>query len=189
MFPSAIGKIFITFLLALFVAGESFSQEIPSQYQKTALEYGVPANVLYSIALNESGLALKSKSRRQKKVRPWPWTLNVAGMPRRYPSRKAAYQAIRYYLARGITLIDIGLMQVNWHYHKDKLIDPWTALDPVFNLKVGAAILKAEYRKTKDWVTAIGRYHSPGQKAHQKSRAKHYAGRVMKRLKRLHHKS
>jgi len=177
----------LVLILALAVQGEAFSQDIPSQYWKTAMEYGVPADVLYSIALNESGLTLKS--RRSKKVRLWPWTLNVAGMPRRYPTRKAAYQAIQFYLQHGITLIDIGLMQVNWYHHKKKLIDPWTALDPVFNLKVGASILKAEYDKTKDWTAAVGRYHSPGQKSHQKRRARRYASRVMKHIKRLHHKS
>lgn len=177
----------LTLAATLFYSCQLLALDIPSQYQKTAMEYGVRADVLYSIALNESGMALKT--RHGKKVLPWPWTLNVAGMPRRYPTRKAAYQAIQFYLKHGITLIDIGLMQVNWHHHKNKLIDPWKALDPVFNLKVGASILKAEYNKTKDWTTAVGRYHSPGRKAHQKRRARRYASRVMKQMKRLQYKS
>jgi len=157
--------------------------EIPSAYQQVAFNYQIPADILYGIALNESGLLLKSG--RKKKIRPWPWTLNVAGMPRRYPTRKAAYRAIQFYLRHGITLIDIGLMQVNWHHHKKKLIDPWTALDPLFNLRVGATILKHEYTQVKNWPQAIGRYHSPGKKPQQKKRARRYASRVMKHIKRL----
>jgi len=161
--------------------------EIPSAYQQVASNYQIPADILYGIALNESGLLLKSG--RQKKIRPWPWTLNVAGMPRRYPTRKAAYQAIQFYLRHGITLIDIGLMQVNWHHHKKKLIDPWTALDPLFNLRVGATILKHEYTQVKNWPQAIGRYHSPGKKPQQKKRARRYASRVMKHVRKLRHKT
>ncbi len=156
------------------------AETIPSNYHKIAIEYQIPSAVLYSVALAESGKTLKKGG-----FKPWPWTLNVAGVPRRYPTRQAAYQGLMNYLKRGITSIDIGFMQVNWRYHKKKLVTPWQALDPFHNIRTAATILRSEYQNTGVWKTAIGRYHSPGQKKSQKKRAVNYSKRVMKHMHRL----
>lgn len=153
---------------------------IPSNYQQIALEHNIPAAVLYGIALAESGQRLNKGV-----FKPWPWTLNVAGVPRRYPSRKAAYQGLVYYLHQGIKSIDIGFMQVNWRYHRKTLGTPWQALDPFHNIRTAAAILEQGYQNTGDWKTAMGRYHSPGQTSDQKKRALNYANRVMKHIQRI----
>lgn len=165
-------------VLTLFlVSGLSCTQagDIPPGYQTIAREYQIPASILYAIALTESGLRLKRKA-----FRPWPWTLNVAGKPRRYKTRKAAHEALAYYLKQGIRSIDIGLMQVNWRYHHKKLGTPWQALDPYHNIRTGAHILRTEYKHIKQWNRAIGRYHSPGKTSAQKRRAKRYLSRVMR---------
>jgi len=47
-------------------------QSVPSGYQKVALQHGVPAESLYSLALAESSRKLPHGTR------PWPWTINVA---------------------------------------------------------------------------------------------------------------
>jgi len=153
---------------------------IPSNYQQIALEHNIPAAVIYGIALAESGHRLNKGV-----FKPWPWTLNVVGIPRRYPTRKAAYQGLVYYLSKGIKSIDIGFMQVNWRYHHQKLGKPWQALDPFHNIRTAAAILQQEYQNTGDWQTAMGRYHSPGPKSDQKKRAINYASRVMKHIQRI----
>ncbi|WP_431064481.1 transglycosylase SLT domain-containing protein [Methylotuvimicrobium sp.] len=149
------------------------AEPIPSSYQQIAHEYDIPPGVLYSVALQESRMRLRSRQ-----IRPWPWTLNVAGVPRRYPTRIAAYKGLTFYLERGIRSIDVGLMQVNWRYHQDKLGTPWQALDPHHNVRTGAKILASEYHETQDWFEAIGRYHSPGPSVQQKRRAKKYARSV-----------
>lgn len=153
------------------------AESIPSSYRQVAQEYDIPPDVLYSVALQESRTQLRSRQ-----SRPWPWTLNVAGVPRRYPTRIAAYKGLTSFLEHGVRSIDVGLMQVNWRYHKDKLGSPWQALDPYHNVRTGAKILASEYRETGDWFTAIGRYHSPGEKKEQKQRARHYATQVGKQL-------
>lgn len=150
------------------------AEPVPSSYQRVAQEYGIPPDVLYSVALQESRTRLRSRQ-----TRPWPWTLNVAGVPRRYPTRVAAYKGLTFFLKHGIRSIDVGLMQVNWRFHKDKLGSPWQALDPYHNVRTGAKILASEYRETGDWFKAIGRYHSPGASFKQKRRAKNYANSVM----------
>lgn len=156
------------------------AETIPSSYQLIAYENSVPPEVLYGIAMSESGNRLRSGH-----FRPWPWTLNVAGVPRRYPSRMEAWKGLIFFLKQGIHSIDVGLMQVNWRYHHDKLGTPWRALDPVYNTQTGAKILRAEYQKTREWKQAIGRYHSPGKKPVQRLRAQRYADRVMRHIQRF----
>jgi soluble lytic murein transglycosylase-like protein len=124
-------------------------------YKKVAREYAVPPAVLYAIALTESGGALKGSQ-------PWPWTLNVAGKGYYYATREQAYQALNAYLNDGKQQIDVGLMQINWQCHYRKLQDPWTALDPNFNLRLGASLLAEQLHVTKNIWKAVGRYHSPG---------------------------
>ncbi len=169
-----------TLLLFLIVSYTCQAETVPSAYQSIAMEYKIPSTVLYGIAYAESGKKIKPGV-----YKPWPWTLNVAGVARRYPTRVAAYKGLMFFLKRGIKSIDIGLMQVNWLYHHKKLGTPWQALEPVNNTRTGAYILREEYLIAKNWKTAIGRYHSPGQKPAQRKRASRYSNRVMKHIQRI----
>ena len=57
----------------------AYAAEIPPPaYQLIALPAGVPSEVLYSVALQESGTRLRGQ------LVPWPWTLNVAGAGYRF---------------------------------------------------------------------------------------------------------
>src|SRR3546814_5336225 len=53
----------------------------PPAYQLAAQRAGIPSTVLYAVALQESGI------RRNGRIVPWPWSLNVAGQSRRYATR------------------------------------------------------------------------------------------------------
>jgi len=169
-------------LLMLFVMvyTETQAATVPPRYRQIAAQYQIPAGVLYAVALTESGKTVSSGH-----FRPWPWTLNVAGKPKRYTTRKAAWQAINYFMGLGEQSIDIGLMQINWRWHKQSLGSTWQALDPVFNVKLAAKILQQAYLKKGSWPLAIGSYHSPGKKPEQKRRARAYAARVIKKMKRM----
>ena len=61
----------------------------PPAYQLAAARAGIPASVLFAIALQESGTPLRGH------LMPWPWTLNVAGTPQRFASRHEACAALR----------------------------------------------------------------------------------------------
>jgi len=161
------------------------AETIPSMYHKIAIENNIPTAILYAVALAESATKIHSRKIKSGLYKPWPWTLNVAGIPRRYPTRKSAYKGLIYFLQQGIKSIDIGIMQINWRYHHKKLGTPWQALEPIHNTRTGARILSDEYKKTGEWKQAIGRYHSPGQKPMQKKRALNYANRVMKHIQRI----
>lgn len=143
---------------------------IPPTYKSIAARHEIPAAILYAVALAESGKPIAALSAR----RPWPWTLNIAGEGRYFPTRLAAWRVLDATLAAGETGIDIGLMQVNWHYHRQRLGNSWLALEPEHNLNVAAEILKRCYAERGDWWRSVGCYHAPN----DASRANRYTERV-----------
>jgi len=153
-------------------AGET----VPEGYRTVARELGVPHTLLYAVALTESGRRLDNVG-----IRPWPWALNVSGQGYYFSSRTEAWQALRQLLKSGSTSIDIGLMQVNWRYHRSRLGTPWQALDPYHNLRVGAGILRGCFQQKGDWWTGVGCYHAPN----NSERAARYRRRVQSRWQRL----
>ncbi len=167
-----------TMLAGLIVPCTVWSDEsVPAGYQSVAAENGIPYSLLYAVALTESGKQVVST----QSYRPWPWTLNVAGQGYFFESRQAAWQALTVWLEQGKRSIDIGLMQVNWRYHQARLGTPWQALDPYFNLRVGAEILQDCYITRQDWWASVGCYHSPT----NQQRADRYRRRVISRWQRL----
>ncbi|WP_026596667.1 lytic transglycosylase domain-containing protein [Methylohalobius crimeensis] len=163
------------------VGGASDTMKVPPAYRTVGEAMRVPPALLYAVALTESNLELPGG-----RMRPWPWTLNVAGRGERYGTRSAAVRALMNHLGTGKRRVDVGLMQVNWGWHAKLLKNPWRALDPWFNLAAGAKVLKREYARTSDWMEAVGRYHagSPDTPA-RKRRANRYRRRVAAWLERL----
>ena len=170
----------VALVSALGMPADTALASIPPAYVEAAQAYAVPPEILFAVALAESELLLTSN-----RVMPWPWTLNVEGEGERYRNRLETWEAINRHLAEGRRSIDIGLMQVNWRWHQERLQDPWTALDPQFNLRAGASILHELYQEDGDWVTAIGRYHAPADTPAARQRAATYRARVLDRLERL----
>lgn len=163
-------------VFTLLTGNKTYAQvalSIPSAYRVVAEEYGIPAGLLYAIALTESGRTAEGQ------VLPWPWVLNVSGESRWYASRTQAVTDLTRLLASGETP-DIGLMQVNWRYHQEKLGQAKEAFSPWLNLRAGAAVLAAEYRAAGDWWKAVGRYHSRTPK-----RASAYRARVLRWYRRI----
>lgn len=165
----------ISALLALLLQAPVNAGE--SMYEDVAQYVGVPIDVLYAVALTESGLY------KEGRVSPWPWTLNIEGEAKRYDNREAMFDGLMGALKAGRSSVDIGIMQVNWYWQYEKLSSPWTITDPTDNLKTGAAILKAHYDETGDWWEAVGRYHRPSQEPKHKAVALAYIGRVKKALR------
>ncbi len=162
--------------VALLCIATSFSavtyadDAVPSAYRLVAADYGIPVQLFYAVALAESGKTIESTKRR----RPWPWTLNIAGEGRYFRTRWQAWRALDQSLRSGQDSVDIGLMQVNWRFHQDRLGNSWLALEPHTNLTVGAEILKRCYAERRDWWASVGCYHAPS----DSHRAKRYRNRV-----------
>ena len=172
---------FVGGFVALVLMGLSspvWSEEaVPSGYRLIASEKKIPDSIFYAVALAESGRSANTDGVR----RPWPWTLNVAGDGYYYATRLEAWQALRDWLDQGKRSIDIGLMQVNWRYHHERLGDPWQALDPYHNLRVGADILRECFTSERDWWASVGCYHAPANPA----RAQGYRRRVLSHWQRV----
>ena len=111
---------------------------------------GVPVAILDGIAMVES----------QHNGRPWPWTLNVAGQGYFFLSREAAWGAVRRLESQHFDQFDVGLMQVNWRYHRNRFRNSWEALDPGISRQVAADILLEQWRRTGSLAAAIANYHS-----------------------------
>ena len=164
-------------LLLLVLLGSAQARELPpATYQQIARQVGIPAEVLYAVALQESALPLRGR------LRPWPWTLNVAGRPQRFANQSAACRALRRALsATAPTRIDIGIAQINWGYHGHRFASPCAALHPTLNLTVAAQLLREHHRHSGDWLLAAGRYHRPA----GGTPATRYRARVARHLARL----
>ncbi len=167
----------VAFTWFIFPCASWSAEPVPAGYRSVAVEHGIPYSVLYAVALTESG----NKVGAQEAIRPWPWTLNIAGRGYYFKSRLEAWQVLTARLRKGQRSIDIGLMQVNWRYHQKRLGTPWQALDPYHNLRVGAAILQGCYKTRQDWWASVGCYHAPA----NAQRADRYRRRVVSRWQQL----
>ena len=162
---------------ALLTTSGVANAKVPNGYRLVASHYGIPAEVLYAVGLAESARQVDSTGT----VRPWPWTLNVQGKGFFYASREQVQRALEGFLDVGFESIDIGLMQVNWRYHRSYLESPQLALDPYHNLRVAAKILRECHQSRRDWWEAVGCYHAPN----SPHRADRYRARVFKHWQRV----
>ena len=144
----------------------------PPAYQLIALPHGIPSEVLYSVALQESGTRIRGQ------LVPWPWTLNVAGAGYRFATRDDACRALTVAIqVAGAKRVDAGLGQINIGWNGHRFATPCDALDPYQNLTAVVNILNEQRAEGGDWITVAGRYHRPaGGKAaanYRKAFAKH----------------
>lgn len=152
---------------------------IPPAYRAVAKQYSIPPDILYSIAFAESGYQYRSV------YNPWPWTLNIEGKAYRFTDKASTLVRLRRAINHQQS-VDIGIMQINWRWHKHRFNTIESTLDPYTNLQVGAKILLEQHHIINDWWLAVGRYHAPSQNQRSIQRAKQYALRVQKHWRRIH---
>lgn len=146
----------LAFTTGLFISSLQASEIPPPAYQLAAYDTTVPTDVLYAIAVQESGTPLRGK------LIPWPWTLNVATVSYRYPTRSAACAALLTAINEvGAKRVDAGLGQLNIGWQRERFDHPCDALDPYQNLILTARILAEHKPKSRNWIEAAGRYHRP----------------------------
>ncbi len=148
--------------LLLLLAFPALAEDAPGYAQcEASIEIAqkqqrIPAKLMPAISRVESG-RLDPVTRR---VRAWPWTINVEGTGYFFESKAEAIAAVRGLQAKGPRSIDVGCMQVNLIYHPHAFADLDTAFDPEANTKYAAHFLAALYHQTKDWNLATAAYHS-----------------------------
>nr|WP_111299306.1 lytic transglycosylase domain-containing protein [Paracoccus saliphilus] len=130
-------------------------------------EMGLPEGLLPAVARVESGMT------HQGRVLAWPWTLNQGGRGSYHATKDEALQQLSQVLAAGAQNVDIGCMQINWHWHHDAFPDIGAMMDPVLNTRYAARFLADLYQRHGNWTTAVAAYH-----AGDPSGGSTYVGRV-----------
>ncbi|MBK1718612.1 transglycosylase SLT domain-containing protein [Thiocystis violacea] len=147
-------------------------------WETVAARYGLDAELLYGVALQESrhGVGAHTSA-------PWPYTLRGPEGPQFHRSRAEAALALQRLTARYRPLaIDVGLMQVNLRWHGDKVANPADLLEARTNLEIAARILvEAIASAPGDLELGVGRYHH----WNNESIARAYGRRVLKMAKAL----
>ncbi|MDE8346099.1 MAG: hypothetical protein POH28_08010 [Acidocella sp.] len=117
---------------------------------------GLPANLLISIGMVESGRADPLTGR----VRPWPWTVNADGQGAYFNTRQDAEAFVRLAESSGARDVDVGCFQVSLQSHRDAFANLDEAFDPVANANYAARFLLTLKAQTGSWDAAIADYHS-----------------------------
>ena len=155
-------------LVLLGLMAMTVQADIPRAYHIIADQYGIPVEVFFSIALQESGKSGVDK------FLPWPWTLNIDEKGFYFDTREEAEIALltAMELAKQqgkIGRVAVGIGQIYMPSHLNQFTSPLQALDPTHNLHYAAQLLAQHYLNTTkegapDWWIAVGRYHSPSNK-------------------------
>jgi soluble lytic murein transglycosylase-like protein len=115
-----------------------------------AEKYQIPEGILYSVGLTETG----------RKGSLQPWSLNIEGKAYFAQSRDEALAVFDEARREGATLIDLGCMQINHHYHGEKFAGVAEMFDPQKNVEYAAKFLAQLHAKHVTWTMAVARYHA-----------------------------
>lgn len=117
---------------------------------RAARIYDVPLAVLYAIGLTETG----------RRGSLHPYALNIEG-PSFFPATLSeASDRLEAARKRGAKLIDVGCMQINYHYHGSRFRSPEAMFDPHANVTYAAQFLKQLRAREGSWTLAAARYHA-----------------------------
>jgi soluble lytic murein transglycosylase-like protein len=121
-----------------------------SEIIAAAAKYQVPAGILYSVGLTETG----------RKGSLQPFAMNIEG--KAYFGNSAADVLERFATARseGAKLIDLGCMQINYHFHGENFASPAEMLNPRKNVEYAAKFLHNLHARHETWTMAVARYHA-----------------------------
>ncbi len=116
--------------------------------------HDIPDRLLQRIGFAESGRTIDGR-----RV-AWPWTVNAQGQGHYFETKGEAVEFVRGLQASGVSVIDVGCMQVNLHYHPKAFASLDQAFDPATNVAYAADFLTWLEDETSDWSTAARYYHS-----------------------------
>ena len=131
-----------------------------------AIRHRVPVPVMRAITLTETG------RKRNGRVKPWPWTVNMEGKGIWFETRPEAEAYVLREHGRGARSYDIGCFQINFRWHGQAFSSPLEMFEPAKNADYAAAFLRALYDEFGDWSVAAGAYHSRNPKYATRYRAR-----------------
>jgi soluble lytic murein transglycosylase-like protein len=113
-------------------------------------KHGVPLGVLYAVGLTESG----------KRGSLQPYAMNIQGRAYFGTSAADVMSQLAQARASGIKLVDLGCMQINHHYHREKFTSLEAMIDPRQNVEYATLFLKQLKAREGSWTLAVARYHA-----------------------------
>jgi soluble lytic murein transglycosylase-like protein len=154
-----------SFHINLASAGASCENQIMAAAQK----YGIPAGILYSVGLTETG----------RKGSLHPNALNIEGKAIYAKSSRHALDIFHSARTNNKKLIDLGCMQINHHYHHREFNSVAEMLNPKKNVEYAAKFLSRLKKRHQTWTMAVARYHAG---PHNDPAQKKYVCRVISNL-------
>ncbi|MCB1334434.1 MAG: lytic transglycosylase domain-containing protein [Roseivivax sp.] len=141
-------------LVSQAAAGTETSRICDDVAIRAAQQELIPQNVMLAVTRLETGRTY------QGVVRPWPWTVNVAGVGRYFDSRESLRAYLTKITEEGSTNFDSGCFQINYRWHGDAFASLDEMIDPMANAVYAAQFLRSLFEETGDWTMAVGHYHS-----------------------------
>ena len=124
-----------------------------SEMARASMRFQIPLAVLYAVALTETGRRDGLK----------PLALNIEGASRYPNDLTEALRIVREAQRSSVTLIDVGCMQINMKFHRERFASLEEMFDPRRNVEYGASYLRTLYVREANWTRAVARYHAgPG---------------------------
>ncbi|MBB5533882.1 soluble lytic murein transglycosylase-like protein [Rhizobium giardinii] len=121
-----------------------------SEITAAAAKYQIPAGILYSVGLTETG----------RKGSLQPYAMNIEGKAYFANSAQEVLQRFAEARGQGAKLIDLGCMQINYHFHGENFASPREMLDPRKNVEYAARFLADLHARHETWTMAVARYHA-----------------------------
>ena len=139
-------------------------------FNSVGAKYDLDPLLLYAVAITESGIEIQ-----QGKVSPWPFTFRAKDARYYADDLNEAKEALKLFQSKYGKRVDVGMGQINLHWHSHRVPDVESLLDPETNLSIMAEILKETLASSNDLLTGIGRYHS-----WTEERTQWYGSKIMK---------
>lgn len=106
----------------------------------------IPKGLLLAISKIESG--------------SYPYMLGDNGKPIKSATLEESARILKQKLKSGTTNLDVGLMQLNYKWHRKAFNSIEDMLNPIKNIAYAAQLLNSLKNQHGDWQTAIRYYHS-----------------------------
>ncbi|QTL04334.1 transglycosylase SLT domain-containing protein [Aquabacter sp. L1I39] len=136
---------------------------------RASVKYDVPLPILYAVGLTESGYGGFLQ----------PYTLYMEGKGHVSSNLADALRLFHEARSRGVDLIDIGCMQVNYYWHKQEFRTVEEIFDPRLNVEQAARFLQVLKKRHGTWTMALARYNAGPKNTPAQKR---YVCRIMKNL-------
>ena len=154
---------FISLIITTFffvITTSAFSDlkfENPCQKQIKIIEnqLNIPVGLLTAIGKTESGRISENKN-----IIIWPWTVNINKKSLFFDTRSQMEKFINNEIQRKNFNLDVGCMQINLKWHKNKFKNILNIVDPMVNVSYATSFLYELEKKHGSWDKAIKYYHS-----------------------------